>query len=69
MIPTILRKPSFACDVALGARLAKMQCRPIGREDVARVLNAAKVTHAIVGAHATHGYTGRPRGKTTRVLM
>ena len=61
MLPTILSKPRLADDVALGARLAKMQERPIGPEDVADVLNTAKVKHVIVGAHATNGYTGRPR--------
>src|SRR5205085_9899094 len=45
----------------LGIKLAQMQNRPIGPDDVARVLNAAKIKYVIVGAHATNGYTGRPR--------
>jgi hypothetical protein len=61
MLPTVIRKPKTAEDVALGARLAKMQDRPIGPDDVARVLRAAGVEYVVVGAHAANGYTGRPR--------
>src|SRR5687768_5160766 len=61
MLPTIIRKPDTNEDVALGARLAKMQGRPIGPEDVARVLREAGVEYVLVGAHAANGYTGRPR--------
>lgn len=38
-----------------------MQDRPIGPDDVARVLRAAGVEYVVVGAHAANGYTGRPR--------
>lgn len=38
-----------------------MQDRPIGPADVANVLLRARATYVIVGAHATNGYTGRPR--------
>lgn len=38
-----------------------MQNREIGPIDVARVLDAANVKYVLVGAHATNGYTGRPR--------
>jgi hypothetical protein len=38
-----------------------MSQREIGPVDVARVLDAAKVKYVLVGAHATNGYTGRPR--------
>ena len=61
MLPTIVRKPKTAEDVALGARLAKMRDRPIGPDDVARVLREAGVEYVVVGAHAANGYTGRPR--------
>jgi hypothetical protein len=61
MLPTILRKPRTADDIALGAQLAKMQGRPIGPAEVARVLKDAGVKYVIVGAHAANGYTGRPR--------
>ena len=61
MLQTIIRKPRTAEDIAQGARLAKMQNREIGPVDVARVLDAAKVKYVLVGAHATNGYTGRPR--------
>lgn len=61
MLPNIIRQPQLVEDVTLGARLAKMQGRPIGPEDVARVLNQAGVKYVIVGAHAANGYTGRPR--------
>jgi hypothetical protein len=61
VLQTIIRKPQPAKDIALGARLAKMQDRPIGPEDVAKVLTSARATYVIVGAHATNGYTGRPR--------
>src|SRR5687767_15708847 len=61
MLPTVIRNPKTAEDVALGARLAKMQDRPIGPDDVARVLRTAGVEYVIVGAHAANGYTGRPR--------
>ncbi len=61
MLPTVIRKPQTAEDVALGARLAKMQDRPIGPDDVARVRRAAGVEYVVVAAHAANGYTGRPR--------
>ena len=48
-------------DIALGAQLAKMQNRPIGPAEVARVLKAAGINYVIVGARAANGYTGRPR--------
>jgi hypothetical protein len=38
-----------------------MQGKEISPADVARVLDAAKVTYVLVGAHAANGYTGRPR--------
>jgi hypothetical protein len=61
MLPTIVRKPKTAKDIALGSELARMQNRPIGPDAVARVLANAQVKYVIVGAHATNGYTGRPR--------
>ncbi len=61
MLQTIIRTPRTEEDIALGAQLAKMQNRPIGPADVARVLKAAGVKYVIVGAHAANGYTGRPR--------
>src|SRR5438094_5323896 len=61
MLPTILRAPRTAEDIAQGARLAKMQRRDIGPAEVARVLNSAKVKYVLVGAHAANGYLGRPR--------
>src|SRR5687768_15006683 len=61
MLTNVIRNPKTAEDVALGARLAKMQGRPIGPDDVARVLRAAGVQYVVVGAHAANGYTGRPR--------
>jgi len=61
MLQTIVRTPRTAEDIALGARLAKMQNRPIGPESIARILKDAKVKYVIVGAHAANGYTGRPR--------
>ena len=61
MLQTQIRSPRLAEDVALGAELAKMQNRPIGPADVARVLDDAGVRYVIVGAHAANGYTGRPR--------
>ena len=38
-----------------------MQGKEISPTDVARVLREAGVRYVIVGAHATNGYTGRPR--------
>ena len=61
MLQTEIRTPQTANDIALGAQLAKMQNRPIGPADVARVLRDAGVKYVIVGAHAANGYTGRPR--------
>lgn len=61
MLPTIVRSPRTPQDIALGAKLAQMQDRPIGPVDVARVLRDAGVKYVIVGAHAINGYTGRPR--------
>jgi hypothetical protein len=61
MLPTIVRPPRAAADIALGIKLAKMQDRPIGPDDVARVLVHAGVKYVIVGAHAINGYSGRPR--------
>ena len=61
MLQTIARKPELENDINLGARLAQMQGRPIGPEDVARVLRLAGVAYVLVGAHAANGYTGRPR--------
>ncbi len=61
MLPTVIRKPQTAEDIALGVRLAKMHERTIGPGDVARVLRAAGVQYVLVGSHAANGYTGRPR--------
>jgi hypothetical protein len=61
MLESEVRSPRLADDIALGAQLAKMQNRPIGPEDVARVLRLAGVEFVLVGAHAANGYTGRPR--------
>jgi|SRR5688572_12478548 hypothetical protein len=61
MLPTIIRKPRTAEDIAQGARLAKMHKRDIGPVDVAAVLNRAKLKYVLVGAHAANGYIGRPR--------
>jgi hypothetical protein len=61
MLQTIRRPPRTAQDIALGARLAKMQNREIGPGDVARVLDDAKAKYVLVGAHAANGYIGRPR--------
>ncbi len=61
MLQTVVRAPQIAEDIALGIQLAKMQNRPIGPTDVARVLKDAGVKYVIVGAHAANGYTGRPR--------
>jgi hypothetical protein len=61
MLPTIVRKPRPAEDIAQGARLASMDRRDIGPADVARVLNGARLRYVLVGAHAANGYLGRPR--------
>jgi predicted nucleotidyltransferase len=61
MLQSVVRSPRLAEDIALGAQLAKMQNRPIGPEDVARILTDAGVKYVIVGAHAANGYTGKPR--------
>ena len=61
MLQTIVRTPRTEDDIALGAQLAKMQNRPIGPAEVARVLRDAGVKYVIVGGHAANGYTGRPR--------
>jgi hypothetical protein len=61
MLPTIIRPPKTAADIAQGARLARMQGREIGPGEVARTLREAKVRYILVGAHASNGYTGRPR--------
>src|SRR5215218_5554893 len=61
MLQTIVRRPQLAEDIELGSKLAVMQDRPITPEHVARVLNQAKLKYVLVGAHATNGYTGRPR--------
>jgi hypothetical protein len=61
MLPTILRPPRTAEDIAQGARLAKMAQRDIGPAEVAAVLNKAKLKYVLVGAHAANGYLGRPR--------
>ena len=61
MLPTIVRTPRTASDIALGIKLAKMQDRPIGPDDLAGILRKAGVKYVIVGAHAINGYTGRPR--------
>jgi hypothetical protein len=61
-----VRVPRTAEDIALGAQLAKMQNRPIGPADVARVLKEAGMKYVIVGAHAANGYTGRPRATVSR---
>jgi predicted nucleotidyltransferase len=56
-----IRRPRLADDIALGMQLAKMQGRPIGPGEVARVLENAGVKYVIVGAHAANGYSGKPR--------
>jgi hypothetical protein len=61
MLQTILRQPKTAQDIALGSRLGQMQNRIIGPEAVATVLAKAKAVYVLVEAHATNGYTGRPR--------
>jgi len=61
MLQTIVRTPRTEEDIALGAQLAKMQNRPIGPAEVARVLRDAGIKYVIVGGHAANGYTGRPR--------
>jgi hypothetical protein len=61
MLPTILRKPRPAEDIAQGARLAKMANRDIGPADVANIFNKAKLRYVLVGAHAANAYLGRPR--------
>src|SRR5438477_6277623 len=61
MLPTIVRRPKTAQDIAQGVRLARMYGKEISPADVARVLRKAGVKYVIVGAHAANGYTGRPR--------
>jgi len=61
MLPTIVRPPRTAEDIELGIKLAQMQDRPIGPDDVARIMRDAGIKYVIVGAHAINGYTGRPR--------
>jgi hypothetical protein len=61
MLPTIVRRPRIADDIALGIKLTRMQDRPIGPDDVAGILARAGVKYVIVGAHAINGYSGRPR--------
>jgi hypothetical protein len=61
MLQPILRAPRTAEDISEGVRLARMTGRTIGPADVAKVLQDAGVKYVIVGAHASNGYTARPR--------
>ena len=61
MLQPVIRRPKTAEDIATGVRLARMEGKDISPADVARVLSAAGVRYVIVGAHASNGYTGRPR--------
>jgi predicted nucleotidyltransferase len=61
MLPSVIRTPKTAEDIALGVTLARMHGRTISLSDVARVLRTAGVTYVVVGDHAANGYTGKPR--------
>ena len=61
MLQPVIRRPKTAEDIATGVRLARREGKDISPADVARVLSAAGVRYVIVGAHASNGYTGRPR--------
>src|SRR5438477_9534609 len=61
MLPTVVRRPRTAEDISTGVRLARMAGKEITPQAVARVLREAGVNYVLVGAHATNGYTGRPR--------
>ena len=64
MLPTVVRRPRTAEDIATGVELARMQGnegKHIGPAAVGRVLREAGVKYVLVGAHAANGYTGRPR--------
>ncbi len=61
MLPTVVRRPRPAADIATGVRLARMHGKNISPAAVARTLRLAKVRYVLVGAHAANGYTGRPR--------
>jgi hypothetical protein len=61
MLQTVIRRPKIAEDIATGVRLARMHGKEISPATVARTLRLAKVRYVLVGAHATNGYTGRPR--------
>src|SRR5438477_7546388 len=61
MLQTVVRRPKAGPDITTGIRLARMQGKEISPTDVARVLREARVKYVIVGAHATNGYTGKPR--------
>jgi hypothetical protein len=61
MLQPILRAPRTAEDISEGVRLARMTGRTIGPADVAKLLRDAGVKYVIVGAHASNGYTARPR--------
>src|SRR5437867_11756629 len=61
MLPTVVRAPRTAEDIATGIELARMHGKLISPAHVARVLREAGVGYVIVGAHAANGYSGRPR--------
>lgn len=52
---------SHGSAVAFGGKLSTMQGSPLSPAQVARVLNAAKLNYAIIGAHAVNAYSGKPR--------
>lgn len=55
-----VRMPPAAA-IARGVALSRMYGMPLSPADVARVLDRARVTYVLVGAHAINVYTGRPR--------
>ena len=61
MLQTVVRPPDTAKDICTGIQLARMQGKDINPAAVVRVLREANVNYVLVGAHATNGYTGRPR--------
>lgn len=65
MLRTVIRRPKAGKDIATGIRLARMQSDRGSNEvtpaSVARILRLGGVKYVLVGAHATNGYTGRPR--------
>jgi hypothetical protein len=55
-----VRLPAAAA-LARGVALSRTYGMPLSPADVARVLDRAKVSYVLLGAHAINVYTGRPR--------